>query len=88
MTSSVIQVPATSVPAHQITGTPQPKGGRKPRFTVIMPRDQHRFIKQLALDMGSDASTITRSLFTILQTDPALVRRLRQQLAEDGGTTW
>lgn len=88
MTSSVVQVPPHAASASPVTPGSRVKTTGKPRFTVIMPKDQHHFIKQLALDMGSDASTITRSLFTMLQNDPALTRRLRQQLVEDGGGSW
>lgn len=85
MTSSVVQVLA--LPGQQTTGTESPEPRRKsanPRFTVIMPKEQHRFIMQFALDLDSDASTITRNLFTMLQTDPALARQLREQIGGHG----
>lgn len=88
MTRSVMQVPAAPQPVRPAGTPPSARATGKPRFTVIMDREQHRYIKQLALDIGSDASTITRSLFTLLQNDPALARRLRHQLAEDGGISW
>jgi hypothetical protein len=52
-----------------------------------MSREQHRFIMQFALDLDSDASTITRNLFTILQNDATLAHRLRQEL-DEGGRAW
>jgi len=50
------------------------------RFTVELPRDQHRFIKQFALSADSDASTVTRILFRQLESDPDLAERIRSLL--------
>jgi hypothetical protein len=91
MTSSVAQVPNSTVmqPRREdveLAETPRRKSA-KPRFTVIMSREQHRFIMQFALDLDSDASTITRNLFTILQNDATLAHRLRQEL-DEGGRAW
>ena len=47
------------------------------RFTVELPREQHRFVKRFALDADSDASTVTRALLTLLETDPVLAERVR-----------
>jgi len=88
MTGSVVQVPSKpSATARGATFEPELPArhkSAKPRFTVIMSKEQHRFIMQFALDADSDASTVTRSLFSLLQKDPALIRRLRQELAEQG----
>lgn len=47
------------------------------RFTVELPRQQHRFVKQFALSADTDASTVTRILFRLLEEDPQLAERIR-----------
>lgn len=86
MTNSVVQVPPLG--SERLAPVEVPRRSAKPRFTVIMPREQHRFIKRLALDMGTDASTVTRHLFTILEGDPALARRLRLQVTAESRRSW
>jgi hypothetical protein len=48
------------------------------RFTVVMTHSQHHFIKRLAVEYDSDASTITRMLFSLLETDRALANQVRE----------
>jgi hypothetical protein len=47
------------------------------RFTVELPRPQHRFVKRFALEADSDASTVTRALLTLLETDHEVAERVR-----------
>lgn len=56
--------------------------GRLPdkRFTVVITNGQHRFLKRFALEANSDASTIARILFTMLETDHALAEQVRSRL--------
>lgn len=53
---------------------------RAKRFTVVIPNRQHRFLKRFALDAGSDASTVARVLFTMLETEAALAEQVRSRL--------
>lgn len=50
------------------------------RFTVVITNDQHRFLKRFALDANSDASTVARLLFTMLETDASLAQQVRSRL--------
>jgi hypothetical protein len=88
MTSSVVQVPPISPSVAEADDAAARRRASSPRFTVIMPKEQHRFIMQFALDADTDASTVTRSLFSILQNDPSLARRLRQELGGVGERGW
>jgi hypothetical protein len=47
------------------------------RFTVELPRTQHRFVKRFALDADTDASTVTRALLNLLETDHQVAERIR-----------
>lgn len=53
---------------------------RRVRFTVDMRRDQHRALKIFALDAGSDASVIVRTLLSLLEEDEALAQRVLDRL--------
>ena len=52
------------------------------RFMVNMPKSQHRFIRQFALESDSDVSTIVRLLLSRIETDPAFAEEVRTQLRE------
>lgn len=56
--------------------------GPDKRFTVVLSNDQHRFVKRFAVDHNSDASTITRTLFTMLQSDKAFADLLLARIQE------
>jgi hypothetical protein len=56
--------------------------GPDKRFTVVLNNDQHRFVKRFAVDHNSDASTITRTLFTMLQSDKAFADLLLARMQE------
>lgn len=50
------------------------------RLMVKLPKPQHRFIRQFALDSDSDVSTIVRSLFRRIESDPAFAEDVRNLL--------
>ena len=60
----------------------RPYVGPDKRFTVVLSNDQHRFVKRFAVDHNSDASTITRTLFTMLQSDQAFADLLLARIEE------
>ncbi len=45
------------------------------RYTLDLSKEQHRFLKQFALDAEADASAILRALLALLQTDQELAGR-------------
>lgn len=47
------------------------------RFTINMPKAQHRFIRQFALATDSDVSTIIRLLLDRIEHDPAFAEEVR-----------
>jgi hypothetical protein len=52
------------------------------RFTVELPRAQHRFVKRFALEADSDASTVTRALLNLLETDQQVAERVRGMVGQ------
>jgi hypothetical protein len=63
-----------------LVGRPNVCGDK--RFTVVLSNDQHRFVKRFAVDHNSDASTITRTLFTMLQSDKTFADLLLARIHE------
>jgi len=63
--------------------SPAPAEARPPRtdaparFTVELPRPQHRFVKRFALEVDSDASSVTRALLTLLESDQQVAEKIR-----------
>jgi len=55
---------------------------RDKRFTVVIPNRQHRFIKRFAVDSNTDASTIARTLFAMLEAEPDVADRVRSRIHE------
>lgn len=55
-------------------------GLRDKRFTVVIPNSQHRFIKRFAVDANSDASTIARALFAMLEFDQTVAEQVRLRI--------
>jgi hypothetical protein len=47
------------------------------RFTINMPKAQHRFIRQFALASDSDVSTIIRLLLDRIEHDPVFAEEVR-----------
>lgn len=60
--------------------TDGPNNLRDKRFTVVIPNVQHRFIKRFAIDANSDASTIARTLFAMLESDPSVAEQVRTRI--------
>jgi hypothetical protein len=58
-------------------GTRPPRPEKPVRFTLDLSRDQHRFLKEFALDTEADASVIMRALLTQLREDPDLAQRVQ-----------
>ena len=52
------------------------------RFTINLPKDQHRFIRQFALASDSDVSTIIRLLLSRIESDPVFAEDVRNMLDE------
>jgi hypothetical protein len=46
------------------------------RYAVLLPRQQHRSLRQYAFDHDVDASQVVRALLTLLDHDPALSDRV------------
>ena len=65
---------------------PAPAEARPPRtdaparFTVELPRPQHRFVKRFALEADTDASTVTRALLSLLESDHKLAEQVRSMV--------
>ena len=53
------------------------------RFMVILPKSQHRFIRQFALQIDTDVSTIIRALLSRIETDPVFAEEVRNLVTED-----
>ena len=53
------------------------------RFTVDLPKAQHRALRLLTVEMDADAGRIVRALLAELQDDPRLAERVRRRLDED-----
>lgn len=86
--SSSQQTPEEEPPIQERDATEteqpkQPKASPKPvRFTLDLPRSQHKFLKRFALDADSDAAPIVRVLISRLERDEELARSVREELQE------
>jgi len=54
------------------------------RYTLDLAREQHRFLKQFALDAEADASEVMRALLHLLEDDPGLASTVRARLHRSG----
>jgi len=71
------------LPTPVVVAEPQPATAHHPsiqRFMVNMPKTQHRFIRQFALESDTDVSTIIRLLLTRIENDPVFAEEVRSQL--------
>lgn len=50
------------------------------RYSVDLPKDQHRFLRVFAIDAGASARDVVRALLTLLEHDETLAARVRQSL--------
>jgi len=74
-------------PAPAIAGAGGDAAARK-RFTLDLDPRQHRFLRQHALDAGTDARRILCTLLTMLEEDDGgLAGRLAGRLAAEAETT-
>ena len=53
------------------------------RFTINLPKAQHRFIRQFALAHDSDVSTIIRLLLSRIESDPVFAEEVRNMLDDE-----
>lgn len=57
-------------------------GGAKPvRISVDLPKEQHRFLRRLALDADVDGMRVVRALLSELEEDDRLADRVWDRLA-------
>jgi len=66
-------------PGGRSTGA---RADRRVRFTLDLTRQQHRFLKQFALDVEADASNVMRTLLRLLEEDGALAKRVVTRVRE------
>lgn len=69
-----------AAPAEPVARPPvEPRQETSPiqRFTINMPKAQHRFIRQFALATDSDVSTIIRLLLDRIEHDPVFAEEVR-----------
>jgi Arc/MetJ-type ribon-helix-helix transcriptional regulator len=69
------------------TGSPSGRSAgasadRRVRFTVDLSRQQHRFLKQFALDLEADASSVMRALLRLLEENDAVAKRVVTRVRE------
>ena len=57
---------------------------KRVRYTLDLSKEQHRFLKQFALDADADASAIMRALLSILETDQELAGRAIELVQSEG----
>jgi hypothetical protein len=57
---------------------------KRVRYTLDLSKEQHRFLKQFALDADADASAVMRALLSILETDQALAGRAIELVQSEG----
>lgn len=93
--AAITDTPATDVaeagtrkllPPESVTTTgaaTAPTRGRRVRYTLDLSPEQHRALKRFAFDAEADASAIVRALLAELGSDPALARRVLDQIRHD-----
>jgi len=72
---------APQLPPPETTATSA--RGRRVRYTLDLSPEQHRALKRFAFDAEADASAIVRVLLAELGRDPALARRVLDQIRHD-----
>ena len=63
---------------------PPTTAARPIRYTLDLAREQHRFLKQFALDAEADASEVMRALLHLLEDEPSLASTVRARLPRAG----
>ena len=75
--------PPTAVsPATEVEHTAETTARAIQRFMVILPKSQHHFIRQFALEIDTDVSTIIRALLSRIETDPVFAEEVRNLVTE------
>ncbi len=82
--AGVRPAPPTAEPARPKAeaGTSDQQSSQVQRFTINLPKAQHRFIRQFALASDSDVSTIIRLLLSRIESDPVFAEEIRNMLDE------
>jgi hypothetical protein len=62
-------------------------GTGRHRFTLDLDGIQHRYLKQLALDAGTDMASVMRVLISSLEEDPVLRNEVAMRARGDEGTS-
>lgn len=55
-------------------------GGGTVRFTIDLPQNQHRFLKQRALEENVRAASVVRELLTLLEEDAGVAEAIHERL--------
>ena len=74
--------PAQSSRPASEAGTSDRQSSQVQRFTINLPKAQHRYIRQFALANDSDVSTIIRLLLSRIESDPVFAEDVRSMLDE------
>lgn len=77
--TSPVAAPASPQPE---VGTSDRQSSQVQRFTINLPKAQHRYIRQFALANDSDVSTIIRLLLSRIESDPVFAEDVRSMLDE------
>jgi hypothetical protein len=72
--------PRRVAPRPAPTAATRPAGEKPVRYTLDLSREQHRFLKQFALDSEVDASEVMRALLRQLQNDSGLASKVQSKL--------
>jgi hypothetical protein len=67
---------------NEVEHTPDSTSRLVQRFMFILPKSQHLFIRQFALQIDTDVSTIIRALLTRIETDPVFAEEVRNLVKE------
>lgn len=72
--------PRPSTQPDEVPSAEEGRSGSRIRTTLDLSREQHRFLRQFALDADSDASSVLRALLALLEEDPELAKTVLTRL--------
>lgn len=79
------EMPLAARPVDVTAAQRPPSPSARPiRYTLDLAREQHRFLKQFALDAEADASEVMRALLHLLEDEPSLASTVRARLPRAG----